>query len=179
MRIRDYEPTDEDGWLRCRLLSFLYSDYHMDVKTAKTANIDISLVALDADEVVGILDIETEDALATIDTIAVHPDHARRGIASALLKAAMSRLEGFTSIDAWTREDEAALAWYAANDFVEDPWSSYLHIHADQAEITSAAEGVSGLNPVHAFLHAPLSREAELRERFRKVFVCRRLVRAL
>jgi len=179
MRVREYDPTDEDSWLRCRLLSFLYSGYHMDVKTAKTTDVDISLVAVEADEVIGLIDIETEGTEATIDTIAVHPDHSRRGIATALLNTAVSRLSGYSTLDAWTREDTAALTWYAKNGFVEDESSRYLHIHADHTDIDSAAEGLTGFRPVHAFLHAPLAREAEVREKFRKVYICRQMVRKL
>lgn len=33
--VRTYRPTDEEGWLRCRVLSFLGSAYFDDVRQEK------------------------------------------------------------------------------------------------------------------------------------------------
>ncbi|MCF4119604.1 GNAT family N-acetyltransferase [Antribacter sp. KLBMP9083] len=193
--VRPYTPTDEVGWLRCRILSFLGTQYFDDVKTRRTT-FDLPAVLLVAEAVAeapvadgelpltgsiaGILDIEVDGSHATIDTIAVHPDHARRGIASALLSAALPRIQGLgaTELDAWTREDTAANAWYRRSGFTER--FRYLHVYKgweDAADGFAVPDGVGPL--VTAFLHAPVEREAEMRARFARVHTCRQYVRPL
>ena len=180
--IRDYTPTDEQSWLRCRVLSFLNTPYFDDVLTSKTpiAAPGFELVALDAGgTVVGIMDVAVEDGLATIDTVAVHPDHQRRGIGTALLARARVRAAalGAAVLDAWTRDQEETLAWYRACGFAES--SHYLHVYADRRagadEPDRATAGRRpGLRPMALFLHAGLQHEAELRAEFARVHVCRR-----
>lgn len=34
--IRDFQPSDETAWLRCRVLSFLETDYYDDVHASTT-----------------------------------------------------------------------------------------------------------------------------------------------
>ncbi|MGI8415174.1 MAG: hypothetical protein ACR2P2_02990 [Nakamurella sp.] len=64
--IRRYRPGDHDGWVRCRVLSFLDTQYYDDVRPSRAALNDpsIALVATDsregAETVVGILDIQIE-----------------------------------------------------------------------------------------------------------------------
>ena len=175
--IRDYEPADEPSWLRCRVLGFLATNYYDDVWQAKRRT-DLELVALD-DDVVGVLDVSVNGAEATIGTVVVHPDHQGRGIATALLEEALRRLErcGVTTLDAWTREDKAALSWFARNGFEEV--SRYLHVHASPDEADTAIIAKHGLVAAGAFLHARIEREAEMRQRFERVHVCRRMVRSL
>lgn len=176
--IRDYEPADEPSWLRCRVLGFLATSYYDDVWQAKRRT-DLELVALDGDSVVGVLDVSVSGAKATIDNVVVHPDHQGRGIATALLSEALRRLErcGVTSLDAWTREDRPALDWYARNGFMES--SSYLHVHASADEVDTVVVVKYGLTAAGAFLHARIEREAEMRQRFERVHVCRRMVRMI
>lgn len=191
--IRDYRDDDEASWLRCRVLSFLGSAYFDDVKTQRPTfeNESIQLVATVArpaqvrtpgtEQVVGILDLELWDddgvAAATIDTIAVHPDHQRHGIADALLAEGLARLEaaGTTVLDAWTRQDAAATYWYVRNGFrVEE---EYLHVYtgAEQAQDFAAPEGLS--RPVTAFCHARLADEEQMRARYTRVYRCRQFTR--
>ncbi|KJK36094.1 hypothetical protein UK23_42460 [Lentzea aerocolonigenes] len=175
--IRDYEPADEPSWLRCRVLGFLATNYYDDVWQAKRRT-DLELVALD-DDVVGVLDVSVTGAEATIDTVVVHPGHQGRGIATALLEEALRRLDrcGVTTLGAWAREDKAALEWYARNGFEEV--SRYLHVHASPDEADTAIIAKHGLVAAGAFLHARIEREAEMRQRFERVYVCRRMVRSL
>jgi len=46
----------------------------------KSPVLGAELVAEDCGAIVGVLDLSAEGQLATIDTIAVHPDHQWRGI---------------------------------------------------------------------------------------------------
>lgn len=176
--VRDYEAADETSWLRCRVLGFLGTSYFDDVVTAKPRD-DLELVAVDGGAVVGVLDISVPGAEATIDTIVVHPDHQGRGIATALLGEAVRRLVlcGVQTLDAWTRDDEPALKWYARNGFVET--TRYLHVYANGDEVGTVVSARHGLVPARAFLHGRIEREAEMRQRFERVHVCRRLVREI
>ncbi|MET9633676.1 GNAT family N-acetyltransferase [Lentzea sp. NPDC006480] len=176
--IRDYEPADEPAWLRCRVLGFLATNWYDDVWQAKR-RADLELVALDGGQVAGLLDVSVPGADATIDNVVVHPDHQGRGIATALLEEALRRLSrcGVTTLDAWAREDKAALSWCARNGFEEA--SRYLHVHASAAEADTAIIAKHGLVAAGAFLHARIEREAEMRQRFERVYVCRRMVRSL
>src|SRR4051794_31407284 len=127
--VRAYAAADEQGWLRCRVLSFLSTAYFDDIITKKpVVEHGIQLVAAtDDDEIVGVLDASYADGLTTIDTIAVHPDHQSRGIGTALFQATkqQAREQGATTLDAWTRDDEATLRWYRAMGFNES--DHYLH----------------------------------------------------
>jgi ribosomal protein S18 acetylase RimI-like enzyme len=179
--IRDYRPGDEQAWLRCRVLAFLGTAYFDDVCTSKPVLArGAALVAADqADQaIVGILDLSVDGALATIDTIAVHPDCQGAGVGTALFERACVKAAalGAVTIDAWTRDDEPALAWYRARGFAES--AHYLHVYADYyvsaAEPPAAVIARPDLEPMKVFLHAPLAREEELRRTFGRVHVCRR-----
>lgn len=179
VEIRDYEPADEPGWLRCRVLAFLGTAYFDDVVTAKPPlDLGAELVAVRGGSIVGVLDLSVDGDLATIDTIAVHPDGQHLGTGTLLLREAQRRAAalGAVTLDAWTRDDEPALRWYRARGFTES--SQYLHVYADHyTDAQEPARAVSfrpGLTPVKVFLHATLDREAELRAQFRRVHVCRR-----
>jgi ribosomal protein S18 acetylase RimI-like enzyme len=136
------------------------------------------------DTLVGLLDVEVTDEAATIDTIAVHPDHQGRGIGTGLFEHACGRLAalGVSTVEAWTRDDEPTLRWYRSQGFVEsDP---YLHVYAnyyaDEAEPARAvAARRDALRPIVVFLHAPLESADEMRAAFSRVHVCRRFSRRL
>jgi N-acetylglutamate synthase-like GNAT family acetyltransferase len=175
-------PNTERDWLRCRVLSFLGTAYFDEVMPAKASpSLGAELVAEDAGAIVGALDLSAEGQVATIDTIAVHPDHQRRGIGTSLLTQACSRAHalGSTTIEAWTRDDEPTLRWYRSRGFAES--DHYLHVYADcyaqPGESADAVQGSPEFDVIKVFLHADLDHEAEMRTRFTRVHVCRRFSR--
>lgn len=176
--IREYADPDEQGWLRCRVLGFLDTAYYDDVTTHKPAR-DLQLVATSYDEVAGLLDASLNGPEATIETIVVHPDHRRRGIARALLDEACARLAagGAHQVDAWTRDDPGTLAWYTEHGFVEQ--MRYLHVYASTpAEATAFADRPE-LMPQAGFFHAWIEHEDALRAEFQRVHVCRQFIKLL
>ncbi|MFF0339219.1 GNAT family N-acetyltransferase [Kribbella sp. NPDC004875] len=176
--IREYQDSDATSWLRCRVLSFLTTEYFDDVVVTRPSfeNPAHRLVAVQDDTVIGLMDVEILADRATIDVLAVHPDHQRRGLAAQLLEAVLPRLK-VGVLDAWTRGDASANAWYQRSGFVEN--FRYLHVYKSwqDDETLAAPEGVDKV--MSAFMHAPISAEAAMRERFARVHVCRQYVRAL
>jgi ribosomal protein S18 acetylase RimI-like enzyme len=176
--LRDYAPSDEPSWLRCRVLGFLDTAYFDDVATHKPARV-LELVAVSNDEVVGLLDASVDGADATIETIVVHPDHRRRGIARALLDEACTRLtaRGARQVDAWTRDDGGTLAWYDAQGFAEA--MRYLHVYASTPQEAAAFADRPDLMPRGGFFHAWIEHEQALRAEFQRVHICRQFARSL
>ncbi|TDD64409.1 GNAT family N-acetyltransferase [Jiangella aurantiaca] len=174
-QIRPYKDADAQSWLRCRLLSFFPTQYYDDVVTQRPSldEPSIRLVGIVGDDVVGILDVSISDDAATIETVAVLPELARMGTATRLLHTALPELRrhDVQTLGAWTREDPAANAWYQANGF--DERFRYLHVYKDWDEDDTAFAAPDGLRPVRVFAHAPIEREAQMRARFRRVYVCR------
>jgi ribosomal protein S18 acetylase RimI-like enzyme len=104
--VRQYQSDDHDGWVRCRVLSFLDTQYYDDVRPSRAKLNNPS-----------------------IDTIATHPDHRNSGVGTGLLQTALEHLAnlGIETLDAWTREDAAANRWYQRNGFMKQ--FRYLHIY--------------------------------------------------
>ena len=179
VEVRDYSPADEGGWLQCRVLAFLGTSYFDDVVTEKPVYSDpsVELVATAAGVVVGVIDVSVSGPHATIETIAVDPTATRKGVASLLLDAVLCRLpSGVRSLDAWTRDDEAANRWYLSNGFREN--FRYLHVYASDGEADAAITAArAGLTPVAAFFHADISAEEALRAEFKRVHICRQYLR--
>jgi ribosomal protein S18 acetylase RimI-like enzyme len=180
VEIREYRGSDETQWLRCRVLAFLDTAYFDAVVTEKPVLEPqaIELVGVLGDEIIGLCDVEVDGELATIDTIAVHPDFRTRGVGTALCVEAARRAValGAHTLDAWTREDPDTLRWYQAQGFVES--EHYLHVYADYyadpGEPDRAVVRRPGLRPIKLFLHAPITQEAAMRKQFQRVHVCRR-----
>lgn len=138
MIIREYAPSDEQGWLRCRVVSFLDCSYWNDVKTSKETypHPSVSLVAEDSGQIIGLLDLELDsDDLtytgrgrgAILWHMAVLPEYRRQGIAVRLWTEAEKRLyeAGIRYCELWTQEDEAANRFYQAIGFhqqIENTW---------------------------------------------------------
>lgn len=199
--IREFTPQDAASWVRCRALSFLGSSYYDDVSPQPTTfeGAAIRLVAVHprpprvrtpgAEQVIGIIDVELFEpdaaqgethVTATIDTIAVHPDHLREGIAGALLQEAVRRLEptGALTLDAWTRTDEAATAWYLQSGFTEN--YRYVHVHKSWDEEPEGWSSPAQLStPVLAFAHGRTEDLDALRRTYRRTYECVQYLRRL
>ena len=181
--VRPYRESDAEGWVVCRAVSFLRTAYYDDVKQTRpelsTGAVELVAAAGDG-EIVGILDIVVDDVEATIDTVAVLPGWQHDGVATQLLDQGIRGLEarGVRTLDAWTREDVAANAWYRRNGFFET--TRYLHVYLGDGDDPSGFRTPDGLSsPVTAFVHGRIEDEADLRARYSRVHVCRRYVREL
>ena len=174
--VRPYEPADEVGWVRCRVLSFLGSAFWDAVEREKEQyeRPAIELVAEVDGTIVGLLDLECETpALADrpgaggmIWHLAVHPDHQRRGIASALLEEAerRARARGLERLEAWTRDDAHVQRWYETHGFV--PIDGYLHVYLERDDLRQYD---GELRLVKAFAHYTGDRPEEIRGRYARV----------
>ena len=140
--IRPYNLSDEENWLKCRLVSFHDSAYYDDVYTKKPIfdNSSLELVAEIDGKIVGVLDLEKDNKDGTICycksglgamvwTIAVLPDYRRFRIASQLILKAVdwARSKDIDFIEAWTRDDKWVLNWYESVGFSR--FHSYWHIY--------------------------------------------------
>ncbi|MDX3075569.1 GNAT family N-acetyltransferase [Streptomyces sp. NPDC088354] len=180
--VREYTPADETSWLRCRVVSFLGTAYFDNVQPSKSPSPvpGLDLIVVDGDgSVVGIMDTTVEGESATINTVAIHPDHRRRGLAGRLLEPTRDRARraGASTLDAWTRDDEDTLRWYRAMGFAES--DHYLHVYASHSADTGEPDRAiggrrPGLLPMASFSHARLADAVDMRDDFTRVHVCRR-----
>jgi len=176
LTVRSYEPADEVGWVRCRVLSFLGSAFWDAVEREKERyeRPAIELVADAGGAIVGLLDVECETpALAErpgrggmIWHLAVHPDHQRRGVAAALLEEAerRARERGLERLEAWTRDDAHVQRWYASHGF--DLIDGYLHVYLERDDLRQFD---GELRFVKAFAHYTGDRPDEIRQRYARV----------
>jgi len=180
--IREYKPTDEHGWLQCRVLAFLETAYFDDVRTKKESyeSDSIELVAESNGQIVGLIDIEVEasgaDRSGMIWHVAVHPDHRRQGIAMRLLTEAVNRAKSFqlSRLEAWTRDDQFVNDWYTSQGF--QLIQSYYHVYADHSEIREKSLfdwPAKDTYTVTAFFHY-LGNDQSFLSQFKRVHECRR-----
>lgn len=172
MTIRSFQPGDETGWVRCRVLAFLDTAYFDDVHREKDRyeGRAIELVAEADGQVVGLMDVECEGAPGAICSmpadpahagpagmiwhLAVHPDYRRCGIGRELLAEAARRARGWQirRFEAWTRDDRFVNDWYRAQGFQHV--QAYWHVFASSRdELTAVRPQVAGLRPVSVFAH--------------------------
>ena len=166
--IRPYNSSDEENWLKCRLVSFHDSAYYDDVYTKKPVfnNSSLELVAELNGKIIGILDLEKDSGDgsicycksgvgAMIWTIAVLPDCRRYGIASKLVLKAKewSKVNDVNFIEAWTRDDKWVLDWYESLDF--EKFHSYWHIYfkGDNAKSLFGSND-KDISPQSVFAHS-------------------------
>jgi GNAT superfamily N-acetyltransferase len=190
--IRRFEPGDEAGWVRCRVLAFLNTAYFDDVHPLKERydGRAIELVAEAGGQVVGLIDVECEEEPGTICStpadaahagpagmiwhLGVHPDYRRRGIGRELLAEAARRARAWQigRFEAWTRDDTFVNDWYRAQGFRHV--QHYWHVFMDSREELAALNPQTGdLRPVSAFAHY-LGDDEEVLERFERVHRCNR-----
>ena len=151
--IRPYDISDEENWLKCRLVSFHNSAYYDDVYIKKPTfdNPSLELVAEIDGKIIGILDLEKDnkdDSIcycksglgAMVWTIAVLPDYRRFGIASQLILKAVdwAKTKDIEFIEAWTRDDKWVLDWYESVGFSR--FHSYWHIYFKGDNVKSLFE---------------------------------------
>ena len=181
--IRPYRDEDERGWVVCRVLSFLDSAFFDDVRREKEhyEHRALELVADREGEIIGLIDVECDDAPGAVCEdrpglggmiwhLAVHPEHQRQGVATALLREAeiRARKHDLVRLEAWTRDDPAARAWYESRGF--ELVEGYLHVYIvdeglrDLFPITD-----DGIRPVRMFAHYVGDDRDAIRERFRRV----------
>jgi ribosomal protein S18 acetylase RimI-like enzyme len=184
--VRAYRPADEEGWVRCRVLSFLGSANFDDVRREKERyeRPSVELVAEEGGEITGLIDVECEQAPGTVCSdrpglggmiwhLAVHPDRQRRGIATALLGEAerLAAERGLVRLEAWTRDDEHVQAWYESHGFAA--LESYLHVYVELSEGLRDLFPISaGLRPVKLFAHYTGEGRDEVKRRFARVHEC-------
>ena len=166
--IRRYRHADEEGWLRCRVLSFLHTAFYDDVRREKEHydKPSVELVAEENGEIVGLIDVELDGrGGGMIWHIAVHPDHQGHGLGTALLREAERDL---TKIQAWTRDDAATQRWYESRGFVQV--DGYLHVYVDFEEGLRDLwpPTPDGLRPVKVFAHYTGDDRDAMRARFKR-----------
>lgn len=178
MIIREYVHSDEQGWVRCRVLSFLDTSYSGDVKTEKETYLQpaLCLVAEDNGQVVGLIDAELDsydlacadgDRGAVLWSLAVLPEYRRRGIAAALWCEMKKRLvaEGIRYCEVWTQEDEPANSFYLSQGFTQETAQTWLRCRANAAGVeklisADAMDGIFGIDEL--VFNAPVMRRNEL-----------------
>lgn len=185
MQIRIYNPKDELGWVRCRVLSFLDTAYYDNVfkEKEKYDNPSIELVAVEDKQIVGLLDIEYEAIESSVCSrgkglggmmwhIAVHPDYRRTGIGNKLLHEAeiIAREKGLNRIEAWTRDDLWVNNWYESNGFLKV--DSYLQVFIGEEMNGVLKSEIPHLYPIQTFAHYTGEEKELIRSKFKRVYDC-------
>lgn len=176
--IREYLPSDEKSWLRCRVAAFLDCSYWNDVKTEREeySNPAICLVAEDGGQIIGLLDVEldSEDITnkekgrcAMLWHLAVLPEYRRSGTARKLWMAAEQKLKeyGVSYCEVWTQQDEASNAFYRSVGFELDEKQTWIRCYLDwQAAYDFVNHQKLGETYAveQIVFQAPYSRKAEL-----------------
>lgn len=185
--LKMYHHDYETGWLRCRVLSFLYTAYHDDVLQKKTdyQYASTELIVCDEDEVVGLFDMEFEDMPgdvcskrpgkgAMIWNLAVLPEYQNKGVATSMLEHAvkLAKMKRYDRIEAWTRDDKKVIEWYEKRGF--KLIDKYLHVYIDDEENRTVLKSqIEGLQPINTFAHYTGKDEELIKKKFKRVHECR------
>ncbi len=186
MIIREYKETDEQDWLKCRLLSFYDCSYAEDIIYKKPSyfNSTIDLVAVENDKIVGFIEVEIEKEVGDVcylDTtiggvvwnIGVLPEYRRNKIANKLLNAAILKAKdlNITRFEAWTQDDKSANEWYKHNEFKFI--KSYLNVYATHSECLKNDLINDNIGEIFAVrnlnFEAPINRKNEILKKYTKV----------
>ena len=184
INIRNYISSDEAGWVRCRLLSFLDSSYYDDIATSKETykHPSLCLVAEVGDVIVGFIDIEYEKNVGDVCSLkgklggviwnlGVLPEYRQQGIASMLLANAKEQLHkfGITRIEVWTQDDDLSVKWYEKKGFALK--QSYLNAYIQGTlnnSIIKKYVNIDNLGDVFGVrcfnFEAPIERKSELEQ---------------
>lgn len=182
MIFRDYKEQDEEGWVRCRVISFLDCSYFDDIKKEKEKydNPSICLVAEENGTIVGFLDVEFETAIgdvcylegdlgATLWHLGVLPEYRKEGVATKLYEIMKDQLiqKGIKRIEVWTQDDKSANRWYQKQGFQQKEayLNAYIHgtskdeIFRKYINLDNMGDifGIRGFN-----FEAPIERKEEL-----------------
>lgn len=179
MQIRTYRDSDEQGWVRCRVVSFLDSSYFNDVKREKEIYLHpaVCLVAEEKGQIAALLDVELDaDELvctgegrgAVLWHLAVLPEYRRQGVARQLWERAAEELvrRGVRYCEVWTQEDEAANRFYRAVGFqqVEEQCWLRCYVRGKKCREVLDARALGEIfGPEELVFDAPLARRQELR----------------
>ncbi|MFD1335823.1 GNAT family N-acetyltransferase [Oceanobacillus iheyensis] len=185
LKIREYEDSDEVGWIRCRVLAFLDTAYYDNVlpHKEKYENPSIELVAEMDNKIVGLIDIEYEKQERTVCSrgsglggmiwhIAVHPDYRRLNIGNSLLLEVEKKAKalGLNRLEAWTRDDLFVNLWYEKQQFKKV--DSYLHVYLEGNDIKDTLPSTSHIYPVQVFAHYVGIEKEEMRRKYKRVHEC-------
>ncbi len=184
--IREYDPRDEQGWVRCRTLAFLETAYFDNV-LPKKERYDFPAIELVAEQdglIVGLIDVEYENEEGTVCSrgkglggmiwhIAVHPDYSRQGIGRQLLAAAEERAAtlGLNRLEAWTRDDEWVRQWYRKQDF--QLVDAYYHVYFEGVELSGRIRSeVPNLRVVSACAHYTGTEIEQFQAKHQRIHEC-------
>jgi len=186
MKIRKYSKKDEQGWLRCRVVSFLDSAYFDNVIQKKEIyeNPVIELIAEINNQLVGLIDVEYENKIgnvgykqdeltAVIWHLAVLPEFRKQGIATKLLRKASSFLKqnNIKILQAWTRDDKFVLDWYKNRGFKKK--ESYYHVFTSGNECDKIAESkIKNLYICNTFCHYLGNNSEKIKNEFERIHEC-------
>ncbi len=177
MVIRTYRDSDEQGWLRCRVVSFLDCSYFNDVKRKKEIypHPSVDLVAEDNGNIAGLLSAELDSDELSINAgrgaiiwhMAVLPEYRSRGVATKLWKTArrMMLSQGISYCELWTQEDVAANGFYRSIGFSLMEDHTWIRCYARGAEglLLLNGEAIGNIyGPEALVFGAPTSRKDEL-----------------
>lgn len=181
MQIREYTSADEQGWVRCRVVSFLDCSYFNDVKTEKETYEQPSfcLVAEEQNQIVGLIDVEVNsndlscnngEPGAIVWNMAVLPEYRKKKVATKLWERAKEYLlrEKIHYCELWTQEDVAANQFYRSLGFQLEESQTWLRCYArgkkNLALLNQEAIGkMYGLEEL--IFCVPVERKEEMRDR--------------